>query len=149
MPEIRTCAKLLKDGTVKACSPLAHFKWLQFGPGKRLSKLRYDPVENYSVETRFSGKSYSPDGPHLFWSLEVTKYKDSPSYRDKDPSGGLLTAIEDDLALKCDTIEQLFAVEPKAIYTEHFATRDEALAAHARMLKAVRKHVRRAAALPS
>src|SRR6516225_694465 len=115
MPEIRTCAKLLKDGTVKACSPLAHFKWSQFGPGKRLSKLRYDPVENYSVETRFNGKSFSLDGPHLFWSLEVTKYEGSASHRSKDLSGGFLTALEDTLALKCATLEQLFAAHPKAV----------------------------------
>jgi hypothetical protein len=72
-------AELLKDGTIKACSQFAHFKWLQFSPGRRLSKLRYDLVENYSIETRFNGKSSSPDGPHLFWSLEVAKYKDSLS----------------------------------------------------------------------
>jgi hypothetical protein len=59
-----------------------------------------------------------------------------------------LTALEDDLALKCDTIQQLFDAQPKAIYAEHFATREEALATHARMLKVVRTQVRRAAVLP-
>src|SRR5262249_9518743 len=122
---------------------------MEFGVGRRLSKLRYDQVEKYSVETRFSGKSYSPDGPHLFWSLEVTKYEGSPSHRSKDPSGGFLTALEDTLALKCATIQQLFDAEPRATYLEHFATREEALAAHAEMLKAVRKQARRAAIVPS
>jgi hypothetical protein len=142
-------AKLQKEGTIKPCSKFAHAKWLQFGSGKRLSKLRYDQIENYSVETRFSGRSSSPDGPHLFWSLEVTKHEDSLSHRDKDPSSGFLTAIEDTLALKCATIQQLFDAEQKAFYSEHFATREEALAAHGPMLKIVRSQVRRAGTLPS
>ena len=144
-----TNAKLLKDGTVKACSASAHFNWLEFGPGKRLSKLRYDRIQNYSIETRFSGKSSSPDGPHLFWSLEVIKYTDSFSYRAKDPSGGFLTALKDTLTPKCTTIQQLFDAQPEAIYAEQFATREDALASHIQMLKVVRTQVRRDAILPS
>jgi hypothetical protein len=60
-----------------------------------------------------------------------------------------LTALEGTLTLKCATIQQLFDAEPRATYLEYFATREEALAAHAQMLKAVRKQVRRAAILPS
>jgi len=111
--------------------------------------FRRDLVENYSIETRFSGESSSPDGPPLFWSVMVTKYKDSYSYRAEDPSGGLLAAIEADLTLKCGTIQQLFDADPKAVYAEHFATREEALAAHAGMLEVIRKQVRRTAVLPS
>ena len=144
MSEWLTYAKLLKDGSIKACSHHGHFRWMHFGEGRRLSKLRYNQVGTYSVETRFSGKSHSPDGPHLFWSLEVTRYESSPSHRSKDPSGGFLTALEDTMTLKCATIQQLFDAEPRAIYSEHFATREEALAAHAQMLKAVRKQARRA-----
>jgi DNA-binding transcriptional regulator YdaS (Cro superfamily) len=142
-------AKLLKDGSVKACSQRTHFKWLELYGGRRLSKLSYNQVGNYSVETRFSGESDSPDGPHLFWTLEVIKYEGSPSHWDKDPSGGFLTALKDTLALKCGTIQQLFDAQRHATYSEHFATRKEALEAHARMLKAVRRQVRRVGVLPS
>jgi predicted XRE-type DNA-binding protein len=137
-----TYAKLLKDGTVKFCSGYAHFRWMQFGPGQYKSKLEYNLVGLYSIETKFSGQSHSLDGPHLWWTITVKKHASPPNRKQKDLSGGLLPAILDTVAPRCRSLKEIFDSPSDSVYSKSFSTKEQALDSHAEALKVIRAHMR-------
>ena len=138
----QTFAILLENGEIKACRQRGHYRWMEFGKGKRLSRVRYDVAGNYSVETHFTGESRALDGVHLWWAMEVIKHNASPVRRHKNLSHEGLALFSDALRARCETLKQLLDASSAAIYRAVFATKGEALAAHSDALKVVRAHMR-------
>jgi hypothetical protein len=136
-----TFAKILGDGSIKVCSGRAHFGWKEFGPGKRLSKLRYDAVGKYSISAGFNGKSDAVDGPYLWWELVIIKHKGDAPVRQRSSPDGFLDALEANLRKRCSTIRDVFESECEAIYSKGFATAKEAVVAYQDARKNVRAHV--------
>jgi hypothetical protein len=136
-----TYAKILKDGSVKICSAYSYWKWKEFGPGKRLSKLQYNATGNYSLAAGFNGESRSVDGPHLWWETVVVKYESSAPARQKNSPDGFLDVFTATLRKRCSTLRELFKSESEAVYSERLATPQEALATYQVALKSVRVHV--------
>src|SRR5215469_2203386 len=137
-------AILRQDGTLKACSDTAHFRWFLLRGGKRTSKVRYDLVGHCVIETVFTGRANSLDGPQLWWAVTVTKHRAIPARGlPQDPSGGFLSALAADSSSKSQTLEALFNAEPDACFKQFFATKELAITEHKKLLKLVRAEMRR------
>jgi hypothetical protein len=137
-----------KDGELIRCKEARWSTWYYRRGGQRRCLLELATIGHWKIKSEFCGRVQAPDGADRaqFWRVTVTGSSDVADSRKKDPSGGLLGAIETDasriLSKKCSTIEELLSTKGPTHLQHWFDTREQALNFHSESLKKIRARQR-------
>jgi hypothetical protein len=134
-----TYAILAQDNDVIPCGNQRYLSWLVRQGGERKSRIKFDRISSWEVETRFEGKSLELDGPHKWWSVRFSGRSQGAAH---GPPSSFLAAVDEELAHHPKNLDEATRASGPFLLMDCFSTLKEALEFHALITKRLRAQER-------
>jgi DNA-binding transcriptional regulator YiaG len=143
-----TFAILNDDNEVIPCGEQKWAMWWYMQGGMRRSRIRRDYINGRLIETSFTARSRSLDGPHLFWLVSLSALPPAP---DRPPRGLVATIAAQLMPIgtpRYSVLKDALRASPPFEWAAFFGTLEKALTIHAQIKNALRAKERLTEKMP-